>query len=191
VGPPGQLGLLSQQNASSSVRAHGFRGCLTGRCNKRADFAPTFDYLRPGRRSLHSTRGHRAPSLPNLQPLVLAQIAGTYGLAVALIRRAPPPCSAILIPSKLYAVANLTLRRKLRVCRIWCLWNPPRGREDPDSVSVRLCNLSGELRHVALDTIAALSGRFRAPDRLNCSSEQLHRHRTAIVRGRALVVHQP
>ena len=57
-----------------------FRG---GRCNKRADFAPTFDYLRPGRRSLHSTRGHRAPSLPNLQPLVLAQIAGTYGLAVA------------------------------------------------------------------------------------------------------------
>jgi hypothetical protein len=30
VGPPGQLGLLSQQNTSSSLRTHGFRGCLTG-----------------------------------------------------------------------------------------------------------------------------------------------------------------
>ena len=73
--------MLREPVAVSAVKS-----LVVGATNR--ELRPPFDYLEPGRRSPHSTRGHRAPSLPNLQPLVLAQIAGTYGLTAAVIRSA-------------------------------------------------------------------------------------------------------
>ena len=97
---------------------------------------PPFGYLGPGRRSLHSTRGHRAPSLPNLQPLVLAQIAGTYGLAVALFRRPHLPARPSSSPP------NSTQSRASPygenfVCASSGDCGIRRAGEDPDSVSLR------------------------------------------------------
>jgi hypothetical protein len=58
-----------------------------------------------------------------------------------------------------------------------------RAGETPIRCHYALCNLSGELRHVALDTTASFPGRCRAPDRLNCSSERPPCHQPALHRG--------
>jgi hypothetical protein len=99
---------------------------------------------------------------------------------VAIFSVIPPSDSTASTPSLSCAV-HLRIARKNYVIR--------RAGETPIRGHCALCNLSGGLRHVALDTTTSLPGRCRAPDRLNCSSERPPCHQPALHCGWISLIH--
>jgi hypothetical protein len=86
------------------------------------ELCPPFDYLEPGRRSLHSTRGHRAPSLLNLQPPSPAKAPSTQ-LAAAPGRRSRSrllPSTDPSSPSKEKRKGAKSLRNRDPRCGCTC-----------------------------------------------------------------------